>query len=150
MTELKSLLKPADVIKLVFDCVLLLLGQPLVKPAKAEVSVGSGRSRHDVEFVGDSYVLAKVPSCLAVSLMYASLHRCAVRTCWCLLLQRGVVGDVNFLRILLQFSEHQRDCLNDETIELLAPYLELPDFDVTTVRNVSRAGASCVHYQCRF
>lgn len=58
--------------------------------------------------------------------------------------QKGIVGDVNFLRILLHFSEQQRDCLNDETLELLAPYLELEDFDVGVVRNASRAGNALV------
>jgi dynein heavy chain, axonemal len=58
--ELKALLKPADVIKLVFDCVLLLLGEPVVRTAKAEVAVGIGRTKHEVEFVADSYTLAKV------------------------------------------------------------------------------------------
>ena len=57
---MKALLKPADVIKLVFDCVLLLLSQPTARPAKAEVTVGVGRTKHDVEFLADSYVLAKV------------------------------------------------------------------------------------------
>jgi dynein heavy chain, axonemal len=63
-------------------------------------------------------------------------------------LQKGVVGDVNFLRILLQFSEQQRDSLNDETVELLAPYLELDDFDLAAVRNASRAGTMCSFLFC--
>ena len=58
-------------------------------------------------------------------------------------LQKGVVGDVSFLRILLQFSETQKDCLNEETLELLAPYFELADFDTASVRNASRAGMRC-------
>lgn len=63
LVELKALLKPADVIRLVFDCVLLLMSEPVAKTALAEVSVGSGRTKHDVEFLADSFAMGKVRMC---------------------------------------------------------------------------------------
>ena len=58
--ELKSLAKPHDIIKMVFDCVLLLMGRPIGRTAVASMSIGIGRARRNIDFIQDSYALAKV------------------------------------------------------------------------------------------
>ena len=40
---------------------------------------------------------------------------------------------------LLHFTRHERDTINEETIELLQPYLELDGFNAAAARNASKA-----------
>ena len=35
--------------------------------------------------------------------------------------------------------QHEKDFINDETVELMMPYLELPDFMPAVARNASKA-----------
>jgi dynein heavy chain len=149
LVELKGLQKPSDIIKLVFDVVLLLLKQPVSKVVLGTVVLGMGRAKQSTEFLCDSYSLAKVRRVIHTrSLLYVesvSHAGCGGGV------QRGILQDINFLRILTRFSEHEKDCLNDETIELIAPYLELEDFDPFIARNASRAGtrrSSALPPQC--
>jgi dynein heavy chain, axonemal len=43
------------------------------------------------------------------------------------------------LQSLLHFTRHERDTINEETIELLQPYLELDGFNAVAARNASKA-----------
>ena len=60
LVELKSLHKPSDIIKLVFDCVLLLTKARINRVTPVPMEFGMGRSKRSVEFMADSYSLAKV------------------------------------------------------------------------------------------
>ena len=111
LTELKGLGKPSDIIKLVFDCVLLLKMEPIRSVSKQEVILGIGKQKRAQEFLADSYAMAK----------------------------KGILSDINFLKSLLYFSEFEKDMMNDETIELLAPYMEVEEFLPAVARNASKA-----------
>ncbi len=60
IVELKGLSKPSDIIKLVFDVVLILMKQPINRVTLGTLVLGVGRSKQSVEFLADSYPLAKV------------------------------------------------------------------------------------------
>ncbi len=63
IVELKALQKPSDIIKLVFDVVLLLMKQPVNRVTLGTLVLGVGRTKQSVEFLADSYPLAKVCVC---------------------------------------------------------------------------------------
>lgn len=111
LTELKTLSKPSDIIKLVFDCVLLLKMCPVMMVDVAPITLGIGKSKKTFEFILDSFGLAK----------------------------KTLLADVGFLKGLLHFSMHEKDNINDETIELLLPYMDLEDFVPSVARNASKA-----------
>jgi dynein heavy chain len=115
LNELKKLPKPSDIIKLVFDCVSILRMQPMNKVEKAPVTLGVGKEKKTFMFVANSYVIIKA----------------------------GMLSDAGFLKSLFHFSQHEKDNMNDETLELLAPYLELEAFVPSVARNASKASVSC-------
>ena len=80
-------------------------------PPQAEVILGIGKNKRQQEFLGDSYALAK----------------------------KGLLSDINFLNKLLHFSEFEKDMMNDETIELLSPYMDIEEFLPAVARNASKA-----------
>eukprot|EP00939_MAST-03C_sp_MAST-3C-sp1_P000535 g535.t1 len=100
---------PNDMTKLVFDCVLLLLGEPIKSVEPIEVTLGFGMDRTKETFIADSYLLAR----------------------------RGVLAEKTFLRRLFLFVEENRDHVNDETLELLEPYFDLPHFVPEKLRQIS-------------
>lgn len=102
--EIKKLPKPSDIIKLVFDGVLLLFMGELKPIQTTRLNV----NKKDLDFVEPSYDEA----------------------------QRMM--DPKFLNSLLNFP---RDNINEETIELLNPYLDLEDFQPQVARNASKAAA---------
>ena len=111
LNELKKLGKPSDVIKLIFDCVSLLKMGPLVKIEITEVTLGIGVNKKTVPFIKDSYKIV----------------------------QGGLLSDTRFLNMIMQFSRVEKDFINDETVELMSPYLELDGFNSLTARNASKA-----------
>jgi dynein heavy chain len=111
LNELKKLGKPSDIIKLIFDCVCLLKMGPLVKTEPAEVTLGIGKDKKTFIFIKDSYKNVQV----------------------------GLLADTRFLQTITQFSKVEKDFINEETIELMAPYLELEGFTPLAARNASRA-----------
>jgi len=42
---------------------------------------------------------------------------------------KGTLSSANFLKDLLEFSNNEKDNINEETIELLHPYLTLQTLD---------------------
>ena len=47
--------------------------------------------------------------------------------------------DARFLQNILYFSEYEKDKINDETCELLEPYLTLPQFQPAIAKKASNA-----------
>lgn len=111
LNELKKLGKPSDIIKLIFDCVSVLKMAPLSKVETMEITLGVGKDKKTFNFVKDSYKTVQV----------------------------GMLSDTRFLQTIMQFSKVEKDFINDETVELMAPYLELEGFTSLAARNASRA-----------
>jgi dynein heavy chain len=111
LNELKKLGKPSDIIKLIFDCVSLLKMGQMLKVEPAEVTLGVGKDKKTFMFVKDSYKIVQV----------------------------GMLADTRFLQNIVQFSKVEKDFINDETVELMEPYLLLEGFNPFTARNASRA-----------
>jgi dynein heavy chain len=111
LNELKKLGKPSDIIKLIFDCVSLLKMGPMVQAEQSEVTLGVGKDKKTFMFLKDSY--KKV--------------------------QSGILNDTRFLQSIIQFSKVEKDFINDETVELIQPYLDLEGFNPFAARNASRA-----------
>lgn len=111
MQELKKLPNPSDIIKLVFDCVLLLKMAKMQPVGPADVILGIGKAKKKIPFIRHSFANAKT----------------------------GLLQKTNFLQILLQFSNYEKDNINEETVELMSPYLNLPNFEPKVARNASRA-----------
>jgi dynein heavy chain len=111
LTELKKLAKPTDIIKLVFDCVMILLMEPLQKVQKAQITLGIGKEKKTFDFITDSFVLAK----------------------------QGMLTDTRFLANLFDFSKFKKDMINDETVEFMSCYHGLEGFNPLVARNASKA-----------
>ena len=112
LNELKKLSKPSDIIKYIFDCVAILRMGPLVKASEPqEVTLGVGKDKKTFMFIKDSFKI----------------------------MQSGMLADTRFLQLIMQFSKVEKDFINDETVELLQPYLELEGFNAATARNASKA-----------
>ncbi len=111
LNELKKLAKPSDIIKLIFDCVCLLKMGPMVKVEAVETTIGVGKDKKTFLFIKDSYKNV----------------------------QSGILSDARFLQMIIQFSKVERDLINDETVEFIAPYVSLEGFTPFTARNASRA-----------
>ncbi|OQS07437.1 dynein heavy chain [Thraustotheca clavata] len=105
--EIKKLAKPADIIRLVFDGVLILFQSQLntVKQAKLNVA------KQDIDFIETSF------SPFA----------------------QQVMSDSNFLKNVQTFGAVGKDMINEETIELLCPYMELEGFLPAVAKNASLA-----------
>jgi dynein heavy chain len=111
LNELKKLAKPADVIKLIFDCVAILQMNPLVRVEKSPVALGVAKDKKNFDFILDSFQSVK----------------------------SGMLADTRFLQNIFHFSKHQKDNINEETIELMMPYLELDGFSAVAAKNASKA-----------
>lgn len=111
LNELKKLQKPSDIIKLIFDVVGLLKMEKLNKVELAEVTLGIGKEKKNFQFLRDSYKL----------------------------MQQGLLSDARFLQNIFYFSKHEKDFINDETIELMQPYMELEEYNILVARNASKA-----------
>jgi dynein heavy chain len=92
IAEIKKLAKPASIIRLVFDCVLLLFKRK-VNPTKADTIYVA---KQDVPFMCPSSDQAQL-----------------------------LMSDASFLKNLFHFGTVEKDLINEETIELLEPYMEL-------------------------
>jgi dynein heavy chain len=85
---------------------------PLVRTEVSEVSIGTGKTKKNFNFIKDSFKLVQV----------------------------GMLADTRFLFNIQQFSTVEKDFINDETIELLGPYIELRDvFNPTVAKSASNA-----------
>lgn len=111
LNELKKLAKPGDIIKLIFDCVAILQMMPMLKIEKSPVTLGVGKDKKTFDFILDSFQIVK----------------------------SGMLADTRFLTNLFHFSKHQKDNINDETIELMMPYMELESFTAAVAKNASKA-----------
>lgn len=111
LNELKKLPKPGDIIKLTFDGVMILRMFKLKPVTLGKVNIGIGKDKKEIRFVQDSYTLC----------------------------QKTMLADSSFLKSLFRFSAEEKDNINDETIELLMPYLELDGFSPVVARNASKA-----------
>lgn len=96
ITEIRTIRRPKDIVKIIFDCVNILFMQGLepVTPRMVEVA----RAEHP--FINDSFE------------NHAS---------------KNMTGPL--LQNLLYFSSNEKDQINEETIELLEPYLNLHPAD---------------------
>ncbi|CCI47848.1 unnamed protein product [Albugo candida] len=105
--EIKKLAKPADIIRLVFDGVLILFKNQLnpVKATKLNVA------KQEVDFIETSFT------------PYA----------------QSMLSDSNFLKNVQTFGAVGKDMINEETIELLCPYMELEGFLPSVAKNASLA-----------
>uniref|UniRef100_A0A7S1U3J4 Dynein heavy chain n=1 Tax=Phaeomonas parva TaxID=124430 RepID=A0A7S1U3J4_9STRA len=111
LNELKKLQKPSDVIRLIFDCVGLLMMAPMPKVESADVTLGIGKEKETFAFIKDNYAAMK----------------------------SGLLADARFLQHIMAFSMHKKDLINDETVELMKPYLQLQGFNPAVARNASKA-----------
>ncbi|KAJ1446978.1 dynein heavy chain and region D6 of dynein motor-domain-containing protein [Pelagophyceae sp. CCMP2097] len=111
LNELKKLQKPSDIIKLIFDVVGILKMEKLEKVTMAEITLGIGKEKTTFNFPKDSFKLC----------------------------QQGMLADSRFLQHIFTFSKHEKDFINDETIELMMPYLELEGYSALVARNASKA-----------
>ncbi len=55
------------------------------------------------------------------------------------MIQTGLLADTRFLQNITTFSKVDKDFINDETIELMLPYLSLEGFNPSVARNASKA-----------
>ena len=85
--------------------------QPMAKVEKAPVTMGIGKDKETFMFLQNSYTIIKA----------------------------GMLTDAHFLKSLFYFSQHEKDNMNEETMELLSPYLELEQFLPSVARNASKA-----------
>lgn len=111
LNELKKLGKPSDIIKLIFDCVSLLKMEKLTRVDHQEVTLGVGKDKKTFMFLKDSYPIVKA----------------------------GMLIDARFLQNIFSFSKYEKDFINDETVELMAPYLALEGFTPAVAKNASKA-----------
>jgi len=106
--------KPPDLIKRIMDCVLILFKRRLVLVSQTEISV----EKKPQAFILDSYDLYAKP----------------------------LMSEASFTGDLLKFALDEKDGgtdeknkINEETIELLEPYLECKDFTAESARKVAGA-----------
>jgi dynein heavy chain, axonemal len=105
--EIKKLPNPKDIIKLVFDGVMILFMKPLntVRNAKLEVN------KQDLMFIETSFKPYAV----------------------------AMLNDSRFLQNVVDFGKIGKDKINEETIEFLLAYIDLPDFTPQVAKNASVA-----------
>jgi dynein heavy chain len=109
VNEVKKLANPADIIKLIFDVVLLLFKYPVGPVHAAQISFKGGKIVEDF--------------------MESSFKPYAV----------GLLGDASFLKYVGEFSDTGKDMINPETIEFLAPYLALEHYNADIAKGASAA-----------
>ena len=115
ITEVKQLKKPSDIIRLTFDCVLLLFHHPLNPVVPLTLII----KKQEVNFLTASWDCA-LPV-MAGSGFLKSLQ-------W---FGNGIPGD--------ETSIAGKDMMNAETIELLMPYIALENFNAVTAKSASNA-----------
>ena len=115
ITEVKQLKKPSDIIRLTFDCVLLLFHHPLNPVVPLTLII----KKQEVNFLTASWDCA-LPV-MAGSGFLKSLQ-------W---FGNGIPGD--------ETSMAGKDMMNAETIELLMPYIALENFNAVTAKSASNA-----------
>eukprot|EP00798_Chlamydomonas_sp_ICE-L_P031303 gene31303-6451_t len=106
ITSLKALKNPPDVIKRIFDAVILLRYFPVDKVSWVD-------TKGVMVVLGTYDVAAKM------------------------------MGDMGFLTALMNFPKEQ---INDETVELLAPYFAAPDFNFEAARKASGSVAGLCNW----
>ena len=107
INEIKTTKKPSDLIKLIFDGVLVLFGSPLNPYSIKQYSI----RKTMYEFISDTFEEQS----------------------------KGMITDAKFLTKLKDFSEKEKDKINDETCELLLPYLEFENFTPASAKAASNA-----------
>jgi len=119
INEVKKLGSPADIIKLVFDGVLILFKAEMAKVGPSTLTV----AKQDLPYIEPSFK----PFALSV------------------------MGDAQFLPKLVQFGKVGKDLINEETIELLCPYLELENFNAKIAKGASSAAEGlCLWVQAMY
>jgi len=103
INEVKKLPKPADIIRLVFDGVLVLFMSRMDPPNVAPLVM----NKKEFEFLGPSWAAAL-----------------------------SVMADTQFLK---RIQEFEKEKMNEETIELLSPYIDLEDFNPKVAKAASAA-----------
>lgn len=152
IVSLKALKSPPDIVKRIFDCVLLLRYWPIDK-----VSLHHAEDDHAARAACHSW-LHGLYSCwlLAYHMHSTNAHLTQSLTAWMYgwlhpqvtwIENKGtmvlsgsydtsvkMMGDMSFLSSLLNFAKEQ---INDETVELLQPYFAAPDFNYESARKAS-------------
>jgi dynein heavy chain, axonemal len=103
INEVKKLAKPADIIRVIFDCVIILFGKTIQMPTIGNVNI----KKRMFEFISPSYDVAQ-----------------------------SIMNDANFLKLLKNFD---KDSLNEETMELISPYMQMEEFDPEVAKAASKA-----------
>ncbi|KAJ4458327.1 putative Dyneins heavy chain [Paratrimastix pyriformis] len=118
---LRRLLTPPELVRRLFDTVLILLRLPLVPTELAELDdAGRGSMMMMAEATAPRRVLKD-------SHVYA----------------RHMMADMNFVKELIELP---RDAITDEQVELLMPYLEMEDFTYAKAQKCSGNVAALVNY----
>ena len=107
INEIKTTKKPSDLIKLIFDGVLVLFSLPMVQITSKQYTV----KKQNFDFISDSFDESS----------------------------KSMITDSKFLVKLKEFSMTEKDKINDETCELLLPYLELENFTAAAAKSASNA-----------
>merc|ERR1719379_1699287 len=108
--ELRTMKQLSDIIKLITDGLVILFMGPLLPVKPAQMTL----NKVTIDFIQDSY--AEPGQGRAYTF-----------------------GNSDFLKNLLYFNAHTRDDINDETCELLMPYLTLENFNPGVAKKASGA-----------
>ena len=111
LSEMKKLGKPADIIKLIFDCVSILKSYPMNKVEQGDITFSIDNERRILPFLKDSYSIVQI----------------------------GLLSDSRFLNKIIQFTKMEKDFINNETVEFMSPYMELECFNPIIARTASTA-----------
>jgi dynein heavy chain len=109
INEVKKLPNPADIIKLIFDVVLILFKYPLGTVHAHELSFSSGK--------------------IIKPFLEPSFKPQA----------QALLNDSAFLNYVKEFSSTGKDVINEETIELMQPYLQLEEYNAKIAKGASNA-----------
>ena len=117
IAEIKKLAKPASIIRLVFDCVLILFKRGVERVTPDTLTV----AKQEVAFLSPSSQQAQL-----------------------------LMSDTSFLKHLFHFGTVEKDLINEETIELLEPYMELtcPDGTVCMDPAIARKASVAAEGLC--
>jgi dynein heavy chain len=115
--------RPPDLIKRIMDCVLILCMQPLERVTLAEIKTDRTTTQM---FIGDSYETYAKNMMAQLSFVNTLVDFAAED-------EKDATGAVLQPRML------SKDSINEETMELLEPYLMVPDFTPERARVVSQA-----------